>query len=151
MIPATHSVFARYSRGIQGDDGTLRKSYDYKRVIAFDEHGNAMVLPEKKALRLVRADHYNNFEGLSEQEKYSDVVTLIPGDGWRVEHTGDGDEVWSEPLVGWALREDGTIVPLDTDSVGYVETLDDAGKGRWRLYHPDLIEPPEVSDDKSDE
>lgn len=47
------------------------------------------------------------------------IVQLIPADGWVAVYT-DGDTELRAPLVAWALRRDGQVVPLDTDPEGDV-------------------------------
>lgn len=74
----------------------------------------------------------------------SAVVALIPGDGWRVAFSDDDGQEWSQRLVGWGLRVDGCVVPLDTDSGGIVEDLTATG-GTWHVYHPDEAKPRPVS------
>jgi hypothetical protein len=67
------------------------------------------------------------------------VVALIPAAGWRVGWRSDDGQEWTQPLVGWGLRDDGSVVPLDTDCNGLVEALTEVG-GTWRVYHPDATE-----------
>ena len=47
------------------------------------------------------------------------IVQLIPADGWVAVYKDDDTELRA-PLVGWALRRDGQVVPLDTDPAGDV-------------------------------
>jgi hypothetical protein len=60
----------------------------------------------------------------------------VAGGGWRVEWTAADGHVSSEPLVGWAIKDDG-FVPLFTDVNGDVEEL--SVIGRRRIYHPDQV------------
>jgi hypothetical protein len=72
------------------------------------------------------------------------VVALIPAAGWRVTWRADDGQEWTQPLVGWGLRDDGLVVPLDTDCNGLVEPLTEV-VGTWRVYHPDATEPEPVA------
>lgn len=59
------------------------------------------------------------------------IVAVLPADGWRVRHTEGGG---SEPIVGWAVAEDGLPVALISDGNGLATTADD-----WapiELFHP---------------
>lgn len=47
------------------------------------------------------------------------IVQLIPADGWVAVYRDDNTELRA-PLVAWALRRDGQVVPLDTDPAGDV-------------------------------
>ena len=57
------------------------------------------------------------------------IVQLIPGGGWLVKRS-DG----VTPVVAWALHQDGSVRPLDTDSHGTVLEIEEEGT---YLYHPD--------------
>ena len=63
------------------------------------------------------------------------IVSIIPGDGWRVEWSPDNAPKWSQPLVGWGLTADGDVVPLDVDSTGMVEPVGSVATPA-RIYHP---------------
>ncbi|MFD2792909.1 hypothetical protein ACFS27_05030 [Promicromonospora vindobonensis] len=47
------------------------------------------------------------------------IVQLIPADVWVAVYKDDDTELRA-PLVAWALRRDGQVVPLDTDPEGDV-------------------------------
>jgi hypothetical protein len=145
LIPAPAGIVARYRHE---DDG--RVHFTEKAVIAFDDDGYALVISDKtgqSAGRLVRADTYRNFSSLSDNPEYADYMTLIPAGGWRVELTGKDGSRWSEPLVGWALNTDGTVVSLSTDSTGSVDDFDLYVKDGYRIYHPDQWDTPAPGED----
>jgi hypothetical protein len=127
MIPAPAGLVAKY----KGADDT-------KPVLAFDDEGRAMVLGDRG---LVYADGYygRELDHISDYHSDPTLAGLIPAGGWRIEHTGQDGAKWSQPLVGWGLRVDGTVVPLDTDDGGNVDSLAEVG-GTWRVYHPDATE-----------
>lgn len=58
------------------------------------------------------------------------IMSLIPGGGWI--HV-DGEGGTRVPVVAWALREDGCIIPMVTDGEGVVGEP----KGGY-LDHPDV-------------
>lgn len=47
------------------------------------------------------------------------IVQLIPADGWVAVYK-DNDTELRAPLVAWALRRDGEVIPLDTNPEGDV-------------------------------
>ncbi|MDR7381114.1 hypothetical protein [Promicromonospora iranensis] len=47
------------------------------------------------------------------------IVQLIPANGWVAVYKDDDTELRA-PLVAWALRRDGEVIPLDTDPEGDV-------------------------------
>jgi hypothetical protein len=130
MIPAPRGLTARYKQ----DESPL--AWDYKPVIAFGDDGHPLIVGEGKRDRnLVRADTYANYDGLGD-DLYPAIVALLPAGGWRVAWSrDDGQGEWSQPLVGWGLKADGSVVPLDTDGTGCVEELD-SPRGKYRVYHP---------------
>jgi hypothetical protein len=85
---------------------------------------------------LVRADSYGDYDGI-ELGGFQAVVGLIPAGGWRVEYTEQGGAVFSEPLVGWAVKANGFVSPMVTSSEGEVDFLDLPSPVKYRIYHPD--------------
>ncbi len=135
MIPAPPGLIARYKQ-----DESSPLAWDHRPVIAFGDDGHPLVIGGGKRDRsLVRAGAYSNYDGLGD-DPYPPVVALLPAGGWRVAGAQDDGTVWSQPLVGWGLRADGSVVPLDTDGTGCVEELDSL-HGKYRVYHPDAQEP----------
>lgn len=129
MIPAVYPMYARFEQPGVGD----RKYHTAKRVLAWDDEGRALIASERGDA-LCRATDYSNFSHLSETDGTDGpAVALIPAGGWRVERTDDGKR-WSQPLIGWALRADGSVVPMETDSQGLVLEVNDAD---YRIYHDD--------------
>jgi hypothetical protein len=145
MIPATVPCYARYQFKITDKAGNEQKHFDYRRVHAWNDIGRALIAPDNRSGELEFADSYRaagTFVGLSDSSDHEQVVTLIPAGGWRIEYTDDDGATISEPLVGWGLREDGSVVPLTTDSAGLVDDLDDLAAGKWRIYHDDQRDTP---------
>ena len=117
--------------------------WSHKPVIAFDDDGHPLVVGDGERDRsLVRADVYANCDGVGD-DPYPSVIALLPAGGWRVVWSQEGGTEWSQPLVGWALRADGSVVPLDTDATGSVEELGSL-HGKYRIYHPEQRETPAV-------
>ncbi|MGH3938927.1 MAG: hypothetical protein ACRDTG_09885 [Pseudonocardiaceae bacterium] len=121
MVPAPPRLAAVY-----GPNGCRAA-----QVVAFDERGPLVV---GESGRLCPARDLSHFVGLIPDR--TSIVSIIPGGGWRVEFTDDG-VTWSEPVVGWALLADGTVVALDTDSLGEVGVVRPESRGRHRIWHPD--------------
>lgn len=129
MIPAPPGgILARYKYDHNG-----RSYYDEKPVIAFDDDGSALVLGDRC---LVPADHCSNFAGFDAAGGY---VALIPAGGWRVEFRGKDGSTYSESLVGWGLKPDGTVAPFTTDCDGLIQNLHEY-PDRYRVYHRDTAE-----------
>ncbi|MFY1703929.1 hypothetical protein ACN28G_19705 [Micromonospora sp. WMMA1923] len=135
MIPAPRGLAARYKNANS-------THHTYLPLVAFDDEGRPLVVSEKTG-ELVRADRYRNFDGV-EPHPHADLVAIVPADGWRVAwKTASGGE-WSQPLVGWGLKADGTVVPLDCDPAGYVDDFGDSATHTYRIYHPDADPTPDA-------
>jgi hypothetical protein len=49
-------------------------------------------------------------------------VSLIPGGGWRATWKLDDGTTESEPLIGWGVTAEGSVIPLTVDlSSGFVD------------------------------
>lgn len=134
MIPAPPGLVARFKSTGNGPGGT-RTYYTDRRVYAFDDEGAPMIVSQEPARRLVPATQYSDYHGLLESAE-CDYVALIPGGGWRskAEFTDKNGKQWvnDEPLVAWALRRDGIVIPLQVDRDGFVYEVQ-----REVVYHPD--------------
>jgi hypothetical protein len=114
MIPAPRGLVALY----RCEDG---RSTQERTVIAFDDEGYPLVIGGLDGRRsLVRAASFDGYDG-TEESLYAPVVALLPAEGWRVEWIKDGDSEWSQPLVGWGLRANGSVVPLVIDADCHVD------------------------------
>lgn len=134
MIAAPDDLVALYR--VQGDG---QEYTDQRDVVALDDDGMPWIIPDKRPNRgLIRADEYRNYVGLGHSST-SRIVSLLPAGGWRVEWTGDDGSTWSQPLVGWGVKANGDVVPLDTDPDGLVEEIGSPGQS-YRIYHPDITE-----------
>lgn len=137
MIPAPPGLTARYKHGEEPGH------WSHRPVIAFSEDdGHPLVIGDGKRDRdLIRAGTYANYDGMGD-DPYPAIVALLPAGGWRVAWPQEDGTEWSQPLVGWGLRADGSVVPLDTDATGSVEELDSL-HGKFRICHPDTVDPAE--------
>jgi hypothetical protein len=125
------------SKGLQAHcswtikDGTTRREiFD---VLAFDEDGAPYVLGgEKQGYALVLASALRGFEGIWPDED-KPYVAALPGNGWRVEHTGDDGQKWSEPVVCWAVTSSGYAEAMVSDGGGGTESAAVAGE-EVRVY-----------------
>jgi hypothetical protein len=140
MIPATQPHHASFRHA--SPDGK-HHYFTHKPVVAWDDDGAPLIVAEDDRFghrgTLVPAMVYNNFHAVGEGPGDPSVFALIPPAGWRVAWRGDDGTEWTQPLVGWGLRDDGSVVPLDTDCDGLVQELIDTG-GSWRVYHPDQVD-----------
>ncbi|WP_345660231.1 hypothetical protein [Streptomyces venetus] len=102
-------------------------------VHAWDDQGRALVLVRN---RLMRADEMTGFKAVREANP---IVGVAPGGGWKITWF-DKDEGWefSQPLVAWVIRADGSAEPVDTDSAGDASVVSRVGGDR-RLSHPDEV------------
>lgn len=107
-----------------------------KPVVAWDDEGYPMVVHEKYGC-LVRANVYANFQTVHRADP-PEIVGLIPADGWMVTFKDDDDgSEWSTPLIGWGLKADGEVVPLEVDGDGLVSAVEYTGNSRvWHKDHP---------------
>jgi hypothetical protein len=131
MIPAPPGWAARYKHTAAGDGSTY---WTEKRVIAWDDDGAPLVVDDETG-RLIAASHWSNFDGV-DQAHESPIVSVAPAGGWISEYTLDGKK-YAAPLIGWGLRADGTVVPLETDGDGYVDVSRARKDTEIRIYHPD--------------
>ena len=76
------------------------------------------------------------------KESASDIVQIIPADGWFAIFDNDGKE-FKSPLVAWGLQRDSTIIPLDLDRKGQVDDPTNNSKFKeiyhkfyWKQHHP---------------
>jgi hypothetical protein len=70
---------------------------------------------------------------VADNEDPDQIVTIIPGGGWMI---WDGRRGWSTPVVAWALRRDGSVVAMESDSAGLVWPLDPTD-GHDEIWHPE--------------
>lgn len=145
MIQAPPGLKARFkcTKNVPGGTYTY---YEYCRVCAFDDDGTPLIVAQESAHRLVPATQYHNYHGLVDtvNDDY-DYIALIPGGGWRCreEYTGENGQrrVYDQPLVAWALRRNGSVVPLQADGDGLVYVAEQPSDCTHMLiYHPDRLE-----------
>lgn len=139
MIPAPDGFAARIKRTFTDNQGKHAHYYDQLPIVAFDGDEPLVADPERKAL-LNLSRH-----GLVGIERDERIIAIMPAGGWRIEWTNKDGSSWSEPLVGWGLRADGTVAALETDADGVVIPISEIS-GDNRIYHPDAI----ANDPKSD-
>ncbi|MFJ7242830.1 hypothetical protein ACIQWB_37720 [Streptomyces olivaceus] len=106
MIPATQPYEARFK--------TAHGGYSAEPVIAWNEDGEPLTVG-KRGLRVVAINH-PDFIALF--PVLPPVVTVLPADGWRIEYDMDGTREHF-PLLGFAIRDDGSVMPLEMDSDGH--------------------------------
>ncbi|MFE6156151.1 hypothetical protein [Streptomyces sp. NPDC057889] len=101
-----------------------------KPVHAWDEQGRALVLLRN---RLMRADEMAGFKEVREANR---IVGIAPGGGWVITWF-DKEEGWesSQPVLAWAIREDGSAEAVDTDPTGDACVVSNVGGDR-RFSHP---------------
>ena len=109
----------------------------WEDVIAFDEEGRALTV-DRRTGRLEPAARFNNFKGIN---FHGDLIQLIPADGWILERESEGRR-WTSGIVGWGLKSNGDVVPLESDSEGYVSPIV-GPRSSWRLLHRDDRDEPD--------
>lgn len=143
MIQAPPGLKARFKRTVEGPHGT-RTYYEYCRVCAFNNDGVPLIVSQTPERRLVPATWDSDYEGLVDTVTADDYIGLIPGGGWRYreEYTGENGQrrFYDQPLVAWALRRDGSIVPLQADGDGLVSVAEPFDGTYLVIYHPDRLE-----------
>lgn len=109
MIPANHSYEAVY-------EGKLPKP-----VVAWDKNGNALVI-DPRHNELTDAANLPGFLALEKKER---TVAALPPGAWVAQFKDDDDgSVWSTPLIGWAVHDDGTATPLIATADGLADNPD---------------------------
>lgn len=82
MIPAPPNLVASYKHEEPMHHRTE------KQIVAFDDDGSPLVIGDgskQQDRRLVRADRYRNYDGITE-DPHPRTVALLPAGGWRIEH-----------------------------------------------------------------
>lgn len=132
MIPAPEGIVAYFKDG--DSDRVLSQN-----VIAFDDDGTALVLPNKGD-QLVAAGSFRNFHSLdfTGGETDEDTITAVPGGGWMAEYKDpeDGTLEWNGPVVAWLVDRSGFASPIvanDCNSAGTVEAIGN----KMRIYYPE--------------
>lgn len=110
LIAAPHAPYvARYSQKNNG-----HPYFSSKPVVAWDAQGIALVADEK-AGRLVEANSYANFAGLTPAG--SVVAAVLPGGGWHAEFS-QGGITTTDPVLAWQVDADGSTRALISDADG---------------------------------
>ena len=138
MIPAPPGLSARYKH-----EGK-RLSWSHRRIVAFDDDSQPLVVDDHGFI--LPANTYAHFDGIVDHVDADSCgfSAIMPAGGWRYELTAPDGSRWDSPLAGWALKDDGSVVPLAVDGDGLVDELDadlprPLGRGSYRVYHPDVI------------
>ncbi|MCF8607543.1 hypothetical protein L5I01_29720 [Gordonia sp. HY442] len=106
----------------------LDAHFDY--VVAWDDNGCALVVSYRSG-RLVPA-----VVPLRDDDFNIRAITHAP-DWFAVYDIGGKEE--RTPLIGWGVREDGTVVPLETDSLGEVDNSTNVSN-LLRIEHDSQVE-----------
>ena len=101
---------------------------EHKPVVAWSDDGDALVVHEN-CLQI--ACNLADFNWIVEADM--PVVGIASGGDWRMERRFSDGTIWDAPVIGWAVRADGTAFPLETDALGAAEV---AGDGEFVIYHP---------------
>lgn len=95
------------------------------RVEGWDQTtGTALVVdPKRGALRAV-----TDYEDFSHLERADQVVTAVPGGGWRVhwKDEGSGGTPLTEQVLAWLITSQGRATAITVDAQGHVEDADGA-------------------------
>lgn len=128
MIPNTGRYVAQYRRETEG-----RQHFTSKPVVAWAADGAAQVVDHRTG-RLVDADDYSDFARVIEHD-VAPVVAAVPGGGWLAEHHSEDEGTWTEPVLLWSVRADGSVEPqcMAADGLSGDPTNDSCFV---RLYHP---------------
>lgn len=131
MIPDNGRHAASFRYGSKDSGGY---SWMSKPIVAWDDEGYALIAGEEssKAGRLVRACTFSNFHGITDADPV--YVAAVPGGGWQVAWPQDDGTEYVEPVVAWALKDDGSMQACTVDVDGYVDTVP---TGKVKLIRPD--------------
>lgn len=88
----------------------------FRDVVAWTDAGEPLVIDYRQG-RLVETTGK-----LSADER---IIQLIPGTGWQATYNPGKPDEFTEPLVAWGLRSDGSVIPLSTDCHGQVDRADE--------------------------
>jgi hypothetical protein len=111
VIPAIQPYVAHYKHVDNG-----RTYHSTKPVIAWDDDGKPLVADDSQ---LVRASRWTNYDGVMEAD--APVIAALPGQGWVVEYKEDDGSTYTNPVLCWLVRSDGSTTPLDSDGTGYCD------------------------------
>lgn len=89
---------------------------NYRDVVAWTDSGDPLVI-----------DYHQGCLVESSGKLHADerVIQLMPATGWQVTYNAGQPDAFTEPLVAWGLRTDGSVVPLATDCHGQVDRADE--------------------------
>ncbi|WP_101258486.1 hypothetical protein [Streptomyces barkulensis] len=96
-------------------------------VEAWDEAtGTALVVDPQRGALLPVTD-YPDFSHL---EPADQVVTAIPGGGWRAYWKDEGPDKTplTEQVLAWLITAKGRATPITVDATGYVDDAEDADR-----------------------
>ncbi|WP_435120733.1 hypothetical protein [Micromonospora tulbaghiae] len=126
MIPANPGYAASFKK-------TNKNMGNLLPVIAWDDEGHALVLDEDEG-QLVRASRFSNFDGVTYDANH--YIGAIHAPGWKIRWPKNErqPEDIVDPLIGWAIRADGTGIPLALDVDGFIEPVSSQ-------FDPEIIRP----------
>lgn len=132
MIPNTVPgtvVRIKHEQQASGEPRTYTVRY---AVVAWDDDG----YPLLAGPRGLCTPHEFGGNWVLEEPDPDPVVRVTPAPGWFVRYKAGDGSVYRTPLVGWGIRADGGVDPLQVDAEGYVETVDRlAGDSFLGLHH----------------
>lgn len=105
---------------------------DTQPVIAWSDSGEALVLHNNCLEIACNLPHFKRID-----EGDAPVVGIAPGGGWRIERRYGSGLLRDQPVIGWAVRADGSAFPIETDADGFVRhPLDGELTSDYVIYHP---------------
>ena len=131
MIPATHPYRVTLRHEHTGADGKTHYAFSRVPIIAWSDDGAPLVVGSTS---LRRGDEIPGFWGIERADDH--YITAIPGGGWRIRWFVDEDESFVEPVLCWAVTQEGIARPVTTDRYGSVAVVDDTEQA-FHLIRPD--------------
>jgi hypothetical protein len=99
VIPARSGIRAQFKY----EDAAGKTLWDHKRVVAFNDDGEPLVVGKHG---LHRADDFTGYVEVDDADNWI-PLGVVPGGGWFVVTTQDDGTEHKQPVIAWVVNEAG--------------------------------------------